>query len=63
MTTPKEKREEKGVDFDGGEAGNNENALKMASKIQEDTQWINVRKIGKLNPTLPITCNHPKKKN
>lgn len=36
MTTPKEKREEKGVVFEGGEAGSNENALKMASRTQAE---------------------------
>ena len=32
MTAPKEKREEKGVVFEGGETGRSEKALKIASR-------------------------------
>lgn len=34
MTAPKANKDEKGVDLDGGEAGSNESALKMASRTQ-----------------------------
>lgn len=58
MTAPRAKSEENGVDFEGGEAGSSKNILKIASRTQAEVQWINVRKIGKLNPTFPITCQH-----
>lgn len=34
MTAPKLNNEEKGVDLEGGATGSNDNALKMASRIQ-----------------------------
>lgn len=37
MTTPKEKREEKGVLLDGGETGRTESALKIASRTHAIT--------------------------
>ena len=35
ITIPKEKREEKGVDLEGGEAGSHDNALNKAIKIHD----------------------------
>jgi len=36
MTAPKAKREEKGVDLEGGEAGSSDNALKIASRTHAE---------------------------
>lgn len=35
ITIPSEKREEKGVDFEGGEAGSQANALNKAIRIHD----------------------------
>lgn len=62
MTAPKRNKEEKGVDFEGGEAGKREIALKMAIRNQAAAQWIKDRATGQLNPTLPMTYNKTKYK-
>jgi len=35
ITKPKEKREEKGVDFEGGEAGSQDNPLNSAIRVHD----------------------------